>query len=59
LSMCFSRLRSAFGSFDMGKIRKYAAAMAVVVVALGHLFLLPPKLPRGHRQNTCLGLAIS
>jgi hypothetical protein len=46
LSMCFSRLRSAFGSFDMGKIRKYAAAMAVVVVALGAPFLVAAQTPQ-------------
>jgi hypothetical protein len=35
LLMGCSRLRIAFGNIDMGKIRKYAAAIAVVVVGLG------------------------
>jgi hypothetical protein len=40
LLMSFFRLRIAFGNVDMAKIRKYAAAMAVIVVGLGAPFLV-------------------
>jgi hypothetical protein len=44
--MSFSRLRIAFGNFDMGKIRKHAAAMAVVVVGLATPFLVAAQTPQ-------------
>jgi hypothetical protein len=46
LLMSFFRLRIAFGNFDMGKIRKYAAAMAVVVVGLATPFLVAAQTPQ-------------
>jgi hypothetical protein len=36
----------AFGSFDMGKIRKYTAAMAVIVVGLATPFLVTAQTPQ-------------
>jgi hypothetical protein len=46
LLMSFFRLRIAFGNFDMGKIRKFAAAMAVVVVGLATPFLVAAQTPQ-------------
>jgi hypothetical protein len=44
--MSFSRLRIAFGNFDMGRIRKFAAALAVVLVGSATPFLVAAQTPQ-------------